>query len=58
MIVIVGVAIVMKESLDPIKMLGCSIQPSTAAMLKLVVELAVKWHTEVPVPVPIITREP
>ena len=39
---------------DEAKMLGCSIQPSTAAMIKLVVELAVKWHTEVPVL--IITR--
>jgi len=28
---------------DEAKMLGCSIQPSTASMIKQVVELAVRW---------------
>ena len=34
---------------DEAKMLGCSIEPSAAAMISRVVELAVRWHTEVPV---------
>ena len=34
---------------DEARMLGCSIEPSAAAMISRVVELAVKRHTEVPV---------
>ena len=46
---------VMVTAAGDIKVLDfCSIQPSAAAMISRVVELAVKWHTEVPVL--IITR--